>query len=99
MNYGYQYFKLIAKRAERPASLDSDYVEIHHVIPSSEGGSDDKQNLVELTAREHYVAHLLLAKIYDDHKMYCAVMYMKNAKGPALKINSRLFEAFRRRHA
>lgn len=99
MNYGYQYFRLIAHRRTRPARLDSDVVELHHVVPRSEGGGDDADNLVELTAREHYVAHLLLAKIYDDSRMYCAVVYMKNAKGGALKVNSRLFEAFRRRSA
>ncbi|UGO49479.1 HNH endonuclease [Klebsiella phage vB_KaeM_Merci] len=31
------------------------------------GGSDDKENLVLLTAEEHYLAHKYLAKIYPNH--------------------------------
>lgn len=38
---------------------------------------NDKSNLVNLTAREHYVAHLLLAKIYNDWNMINAVVMMK----------------------
>ena len=40
------------------------YTEIHHIIPKCMGGTDDKSNLVKLTAREHYIAHKLLTKIY-----------------------------------
>jgi len=39
-----------------------DGYEIHHIIPKSLGGSDNKENLVLLTAREHYIAHWLLYK-------------------------------------
>lgn len=37
------------------------YTEQHHILPKSLGGSDAKHNLVRLTAREHFVAHLCLA--------------------------------------
>jgi 5-methylcytosine-specific restriction endonuclease McrA len=36
------------------------YKEIHHILPKSLGGSNDKSNLVELTAREHYIVHMLI---------------------------------------
>lgn len=39
------------------------YGETHHIIPRSLGGSDDKTNLVKLTAREHFICHLLLTKM------------------------------------
>jgi hypothetical protein len=39
------------------------YGENHHIIPKSLGGSDDKNNLVKLTAREHFICHLLLTKM------------------------------------
>ena len=61
---------------------------VHHIVPRAEGGSDDESNLVMLTAREHYIAHLLLAKIYDDKPMWCAVQMM----GKKFKHSSRLFE-------
>lgn len=40
------------------------YVEKHHVIPRCLGGTDDPDNLVRLTAREHFLAHQLLVKIH-----------------------------------
>jgi len=36
---------------------------VHHIIPRSLGGSDDPENLVRLTYRQHFVAHRLLMKI------------------------------------
>ena len=41
------------------------YKERHHIIPVSLGGSDNKENLVDLTAREHFICHWLLVKIYS----------------------------------
>ena len=38
------------------------YAEIHHIIPKSLGGSNSIDNLVTLTAREHFICHLLLTK-------------------------------------
>jgi hypothetical protein len=43
--------------------LLGDYFERHHIIPRSSGGSDDKDNLVLLEAREHFICHWLLYKI------------------------------------
>lgn len=40
------------------------YGERHHIVPRSEGGTDDPANLVVLTAREHFLAHWLLYRIY-----------------------------------
>lgn len=42
------------------------YLETHHIVPKSLGGKNDKSNLVNLTAREHYIAHLLLFKYYKS---------------------------------
>ena len=39
------------------------YKETHHIIPRCFGGGDSKENLVQLTAREHYIAHALLWKM------------------------------------
>src|SRR5210317_2591252 len=77
------------------------YVERHHIIPKSCGGSNDKDNLVPLTAREHYIVHMLLPfcviKKYKL-KMIRGFMYMnvkpKNSKR-FYKINSRMYEKFR----
>ena len=45
---------------------DSTYYESHHITPKSLGGSDDDFNLVLLTAKEHYIAHLLLFMHYKQ---------------------------------
>jgi hypothetical protein len=42
---------------------NSGYSENHHIIPKSLGGSNNSQNLVRLTAREHYIVHHLLTKM------------------------------------
>jgi hypothetical protein len=43
------------------------YKERHHIIPICMGGTNDKINLIDLTAREHYIAHKLLCEIYPNH--------------------------------
>lgn len=63
MNYKLHYNRLIKRAKSR--DLDC-YKEKHHIIPKCMGGSDNKDNLVDLTPREHFIAHLLLTKIYPD---------------------------------
>lgn len=80
------------------------YTEKHHIIPRSLGGSDDKLNLVKLTARQHYICHLLLTKMVEPnsdayHKMVKAYMMMSWCKDGnqdrSYKVNSRLFESMK----
>lgn len=53
------------------------YVEKHHVIPRAHGGENGENNLVPLTAREHFIAHRLLARIHGGCKdMARAVFFM-----------------------
>lgn len=56
---------------------------------------------MNLTAREHYIAHLLLAKIYNDVKMYSAVTYMMTGyhKNRQYKFNSRLYSKMREQYS
>lgn len=79
MTYSAVYCALISKRLQTQLP-DDEYGEVHHIIPKSEGGTNDKDNLVRLSAKEHYIAHLLLAKIYNDSKMWCALFQMSNCK-------------------
>lgn len=41
-------------------------LEAHHIIMKSIGGSDDSDNIVLLTSKEHLFAHRLLWKIYKE---------------------------------
>jgi hypothetical protein len=53
------------------------YREQHHVIPRCLAGTDDKSNLVELTAREHFIVHKLLCELYpNEHKLVYAYWMM-----------------------
>ena len=64
MNYKEIYDKIVQNRLLNPVL--NDYTECHHIIPKSLGGTNDKNNLVELLAREHFICHLLLTKMYAE---------------------------------
>lgn len=77
------------------------YGEEHHIIPKSIGGSNSKTNLVNLTAREHYVCHLLLTKMCSDpehsKKMKFALNRLVNGKSGVVR--SKSYELVRLIHA
>ena len=73
------------------------YTESHHIIPKSLGGTDAKQNLVKLTAREHFIAHWMLWKVYRNVQMAMAFNFMRCAPSvnSARYINSKIYETLR----
>jgi hypothetical protein len=78
--YTVTYYKIINRAISR--KLQS-YKERHHIIPKSLGGPNTKDNIVELTAKEHFICHLLLTKMVMDtfkKKMSYAVWLMCNVK-------------------
>ena len=67
MNYKKHYEALCYGRQSICRTKTGDtYYELHHIVPRSLGGQDTEDNLVMLTAREHYIAHLLLFNIYKQ---------------------------------
>lgn len=67
MNYIKHYEALCQSRqALHRVKSTEDYYESHHITPKSLGGSDYNSNLVLLTAKEHYLAHLLLYRHYKQ---------------------------------
>lgn len=74
--YSKWYFNIINTAKTR---LILGYTETHHILPKSLGGSDTRDNLVRLTAKEHFVCHRLLPLFTegeDRRKMLCAVWAM-----------------------
>jgi hypothetical protein len=93
------YNQIIFRALNRP--IINGYTEKHHIIPKSFGGSNRKENLVNLTAREHFICHRLLTKMVTGSlqiKMVRAVWRM-TVKGRDFQDrfypNSRTYEYLR----
>lgn len=96
MNYKYIYDSLINTRLQHPAI---GYTERHHILPKSMGGDYSLTNIVILTGREHWIAHLLLFRIYKNKQMAhaCHMMAMRcEERGIPHIRNSRMYEAVRK---
>lgn len=64
MNYHTIYENFIKSRKNLSRkNIKFSGFETHHILPKSLGGSNSPDNLVVLTPREHFFAHLLLIKI------------------------------------
>ena len=101
--YSKIYFSITFNAKQR---ITEGYTELHHIIPQSMGGSNDKENLVELTAREHFICHWLLIKMTegkDRSKMLYALNGMKAENRYQqryhTKITARVYEKYRIEHA
>lgn len=67
MNYNRIYNQIIENAKSKNRCRKEEYLENHHIIPKCVGGSNYKQNLVLLTAKEHFICHHLLTKIYKSN--------------------------------
>lgn len=101
--YSKLYTKITDKAKQR---ITEGYTELHHIIPQSLGGSNDKENLVYLTAREHFICHWLLIKMTegeDRSRMLYALNGMKAENRYQqryhTKITARVYEKYRIEHA
>jgi hypothetical protein len=85
----------------------NEYTELHHIIPRSLGGSNEKSNLIRLTGREHFICHWLLTKMtvgIHRAKMVTALIIMtgagsKSARYSNINKNSRWFSNMREEYA
>lgn len=76
MNYKLHYIRLIERALLRELPVGT-YTERHHITPRCMGGTNIKNNLVKLTAEEHFVAHQLLVKIFPEHSgLVIALRYL-----------------------
>ena len=108
MNYEKIYNKIIEKRKVEKLSKKEIYCEGHHIIPVSFDKSleKDENNIVNLTAREHYVCHKLLQKIAlekygkNSHE-YMAMTYcmFRMSNNKIYEIKSKDYEFYRKKYA
>jgi hypothetical protein len=94
MNYLKIYNQIIERAKNR--QLEG-YKEKHHILPKCLGGSNDKSNLVELTAREHFLCHMLLCEIYPNenklkHALFLMAIGKQKIKEKTYVIGSRVYE-------
>ena len=103
MNYRTIYAELVSSRKNRSESTEQ-YYESHHIKPRCFGGDGDCRNhkhanIVRLTVREHFIAHLLLTKIYPGslamHKALWMMCNKNRNNKEAYLPSSRMFEKIR----
>ena len=93
------YNAIIEKRKNN--LLLTGYRERHHILPKSLGGTNNPDNLIYLTAKEHYICHMLLVEIFRDvdrksfYKMLNAFTMMKTREGQEIRMSSSLYEKYR----
>ena len=93
MDYHQAYSRLIFRAIGREVL---GYVERHHIVPKCLGGADAADNIVLLTAREHFLAHKLLTRMYPANK---GVWYALIAMGRLPGMRARIFASERARAA
>lgn len=92
-----KYYYSIISNAKSRTFPPNTYTEQHHIIPKSLGGGNSVDNLVKLTAREHFICHRLLVKMLegkDKTKMSFAFWRLVHGKTDLL-ITARTYQTAR----
>lgn len=87
MNHKRIYENIIANaQRQNRRKHNGTYYEKHHITPKCLGGTNNKDNLVLLTAKEHFVCHKLLTFIYPHNR---GISYGFMLTSHKIKISSR----------
>lgn len=77
-----------------------EYHERHHIIPKCIGGTNDEENLIDLFAQEHFMAHKLLAKENPDNNSlvygWICMAFMKNDYQERYEITAEEYEMLKK---
>jgi len=87
MNYQKIYDTIVERAKSRELQ---GYKERHHVVPKCMNGTDDPDNIVELTAKEHFLCHKLLVFIYPSNIGLWHAYNMMSVNGKGQERNIRL---------
>ena len=101
MNYFEIYNSLIESRKFRVLDQNQ-YYEDHHILPRCMKGSSKKENIISLTPKEHFIAHMLLFRFTtgkDKVKMGYALHMLSviNEHQEKRYINSRIYSNLKSR--
>lgn len=99
------YYNIITN-AQARTLLSDVYIEKHHIVPKSLGGSNSSTNLVSLTAREHFLCHWMLTKMTTGkakQSMIFALRMLKSASSGHQRyhssITARVYESIKNSHS
>jgi hypothetical protein len=95
------YTSIIQHRKDVPYN---GYTERHHIIPKCYVENNNKENLVRLSAREHFICHWLLTKMTDNLSLQRKFTYALNRMTCANEKHernyiSRYYEIARKKHS
>jgi hypothetical protein len=88
------FSRLLLKPERIKEKRNGTYFEGHHIIPKCKGGTGastrpkNNSNIVLLTAREHFLSHWLLWRIYGDRQMALAFHKMLSTTDKTKRITS-----------
>lgn len=92
MNYKQIYDNLISRHKLQPADSFTTLVEQHHIVPKCMGGTNELENLVKLTPREHFIAHKLLRRIFPTCLGLSKAIEFMSATRDGCKISGREYQ-------
>jgi hypothetical protein len=96
MDYQRHYDRLIETRSNLNRKKGSGvYYELHHINPLCMGGDNSEGNLILLTAREHFIAHLLLFRVYPNSIGLSFAFWLMCNSDSKYKCGSRLYSEMR----
>jgi hypothetical protein len=101
MDYQKIYNQIVEKAKNR---VLKNYTERHHIIPKCMGGDDTNENLVILTAKEHFLCHMLLCEIYPNnnklkHALFLMAIGKQKVKEKSYVIGSRVYERLKKEYS
>jgi len=93
INYHYlnRYVNFINSLLEKRENKKFEHSEKHHIVPRAMNGTNNTENLIYLSYREHFLAHYMLAKAFVNHSIVIALRKMMDGKN-RINENSRLYE-------
>lgn len=92
------YYSIINSAKSKLRVKGDEYYENHHIKPKSLGGNNDKDNLVLLLPREHFICHLLLTKMTVDSDRVKMIYALRRLANSNIILNSRQYDVVRNLH-
>lgn len=90
-----KWYMSIITQAKHDVNNKIGYCENHHIIPKCIGGTNESSNIVKLSAREHFICHLLLTKMTNNPRLGIALSRMmsdlRNEKPRYLPKSSKIY--------